>query len=172
MISMVKRLNKQKGDTLLDIVFSLAILSIILVVAYGSAIFSWRTARTAQQRTQAYYLAQYQTEALIAYKNANTWAFIIGPNGLKGKTFYMKKSDNCTPNCTWVPVIFSNPLERKTWDPPLDIYTVKVVQTNDRSDIVAEDPNRILRFRVDVKWTDPNNTKDTVSTATYLTNTD
>lgn len=105
MIRIYRKLNRQRGDTLLDIVFSMVIVGIIIAVGYASALFSWRVAKTAQQRTQAYYLAQYQTEALIAYRNApgRAWdQFRETIQTIPTKTFYMKKTpDNCTTNCTW-----------------------------------------------------------------------
>lgn len=198
MSSIIKRIKSQRGDTILDVVFSMVIVGIILAVGYASALFSWRTAKTAQQRTQAYYLAQYQTEALIAYKNANTWDLFH--QNLQTKTFYMKKSPaDCNTNCIWSYQAIDNTSQGPksgnyvNWsstlpdsDPSkaaLDIYYVQVKQTDDNSCLVGvalsnnsncqnatRSSNDIMRFRVEVTYKNANGVIDTVANATYLAN--
>lgn len=191
---MYRKLNKQRGDTLLDIVFSMVIVGIIIAVGYASALFSWRVAKTAQQRTQAYYLAQYQTEALIAYKNARGWGEFS--SNLKTKTFYMKKTpDGCTTNCIWSFQELNNTSEGPkngnyvNWGSTLpegpdrsalDIYYIRVEQNDNNSCLVgtaldnsncnnsARNSNDIMRFRAEVTYKNANGVVDTVSNATYL----
>lgn len=57
----------RRGDTLIEVVFALAILAIILVAITSGAITAWRTSRLAGERSQAAGLVTAQAEALKAY---------------------------------------------------------------------------------------------------------
>lgn len=57
----------RRGDTLIEVVFALAILAIILTVMTTAAVGAWRTSRLAGERTQAAAYAQEQAEALKAF---------------------------------------------------------------------------------------------------------
>lgn len=67
-------LKLRRGDTLIEVVFALAILATLLTVLTTSAISSWRTSRLAGERTQASAYIQEQVEALRAYRAGKTWA--------------------------------------------------------------------------------------------------
>lgn len=58
----------RRGDTLIEVVFALAILATILTVMTSGAVNAWRTSRVAGERTQASAIANEQAEALRAYK--------------------------------------------------------------------------------------------------------
>ncbi len=96
------RLNikNRRGDTLIEVVFALAILATILTVVTSGAITAWRTSRAAGERAQASALANEQAEALRAYRNGIDWASLSPVLG--DGEFYMKLS---TPDGLgeWVP---------------------------------------------------------------------
>lgn len=58
---------KRSGLTLVEVLFAFAILTTLLTLAYSSALNAWRTASSANQRTQAQYIAQQAIENLKAY---------------------------------------------------------------------------------------------------------
>lgn len=60
----------RRGDTLIEVVFALAILASILVAITSGAITAWRTSRLAGERSQAAGLVTAQAEALKAYSFA------------------------------------------------------------------------------------------------------
>lgn len=57
----------RRGDTLIEVVFALAILAIVLTVLTTAAVGAWRTSRLAGERTQASAYAQEQAEAIKAF---------------------------------------------------------------------------------------------------------
>ena len=57
----------RQGDTLIEVVFALAILAIVLTVLTSAAVGAWRTSRLAGERTQASAYAQEQSEAIKAF---------------------------------------------------------------------------------------------------------
>lgn len=61
------------GDTLIEVLFAFVILSAVISVAFGGAMASYRSALTAQNRTQALFLAQYQADALKTYRDSLDW---------------------------------------------------------------------------------------------------
>jgi hypothetical protein len=56
--------------TLVEILFSFAIVSVVLTLSYAAALNAWRNAVSANQRTQAQYLVQQGIESIKAYKLA------------------------------------------------------------------------------------------------------
>ncbi|GDX62751.1 hypothetical protein LBMAG34_2850 [Candidatus Saccharibacteria bacterium] len=70
----MKLQSKHKpGDTLIEVLFAFVILSAVISVAFGGAMASYRSALTAQNRTQALFLAQYQADALKTYRDSLDW---------------------------------------------------------------------------------------------------
>jgi Tfp pilus assembly protein PilV len=65
--------RKLKGDTLIEVLFAFVILSAVISVAFGGAMSSYRSALTAQNRSQALFLAQYQADALKTYRDSLDW---------------------------------------------------------------------------------------------------
>lgn len=112
--------TKQKGDTLIEVLFAFVILSSITSIAFSGALSSYKTAISAQNRTQALFLAQYQADALKTYRDSLDWnnangqqSFINGGIGVIGtglislssngyttdefKVFCMKKNTQASP---------------------------------------------------------------------------
>ncbi len=67
------KLKNRRGDTLIEVIFALAILATILTVVTSGAITAWRTSRAAGERAQAAAMATEQVEALRSYKQALEW---------------------------------------------------------------------------------------------------
>jgi len=95
----------RQGDTLIEVVFALAILATLLTVLTTSAIASWRTSRLAGERTRATGIVQEQAEALKAYRAGKSWAdFSADPLVSASNPFLMIPSAPnplATPN-SWV----------------------------------------------------------------------
>jgi Tfp pilus assembly protein PilV len=81
-------LNKNRsGDTLIEVMLAFAILSAVIGTAFGGAMSSYRSGITAQNRTQALFLAQYQADGLKTYRDSLEWNSDGGlPSFLNGKT--------------------------------------------------------------------------------------
>lgn len=79
------RRSKPTGDTLIEVMFAFVILGSIISFAYTGVIQARRSALDAQQRTQATFIAQYQKNALNAYRSGLPWNNNGGnPNFLAG----------------------------------------------------------------------------------------
>jgi type II secretory pathway pseudopilin PulG len=79
------RRSKPAGDTLIEVMFAFVILGSIISFAYTGVIQARRSALDAQQRTQATFIAQYQKNALNAYRSGLPWNDDGGsPNFLSG----------------------------------------------------------------------------------------
>ncbi|MCX6805811.1 MAG: hypothetical protein NT114_03935 [Patescibacteria group bacterium] len=103
------RRSKPAGDTLIEVMFAFVILGSIISFAYTGVIQARRSALDAQQRTQATFIAQYQKNALNAYRSGLPWNgeggnpnFLVGggggTTGVNGTdTFCMKLDPSATP---------------------------------------------------------------------------
>ncbi len=71
----MKNLNSRYpvGDTLIEVIFAFAILGTIVGFAFTGAIAARKSSVSAQQRTQALLIAQYQSQALKTYRNSLPW---------------------------------------------------------------------------------------------------
>ena len=88
----------ERGETLVEVVMALAILSLVLVSSYALATGSFRLGRGAGERTQAVNYLQEQAEALRSHRkrSANWGAFAqtvqLYDGSSAGRTFCMKKN--------------------------------------------------------------------------------
>lgn len=81
----------QRGETLVEVVMALGILSLVLVSSYALATGTFRLGRGAGERTQAVNYLQQQAEALRTYRDATDWGTFarstntyVGPGADKG----------------------------------------------------------------------------------------
>lgn len=89
-----RRARRPAGDTLIEVLFAFTILSAVISVAFGGALSSYKSAQTAQNRTQALFLAQYQADALKTYRDSLAWnssenslaSFLDGPTAIDNLT--------------------------------------------------------------------------------------
>ncbi len=83
----------QRGETLVEVVMALGILSLVLVSSYALATGTFRLGRGAGERTQAVNYLQEQAEALRTYRNQTpTWAdFQTSMTNNQNQTFCMQQ---------------------------------------------------------------------------------
>jgi prepilin-type N-terminal cleavage/methylation domain-containing protein len=146
-----RRSNRQRGDTLIEVVMALAILALTLTGAFGVVTRAFQMAQTAGQRTMASYAAQDQMEAIRALRGNLSWdEFLHGRTGVGGfkgvLTAGAPSGCRVQPNCFHMERPSSSlmyvPVEGSTTTPVPDSY-LEVVAT---PDVV---PNtRIVTFRV------------------------
>ncbi|MFO0955756.1 MAG: prepilin-type N-terminal cleavage/methylation domain-containing protein [Candidatus Saccharibacteria bacterium] len=95
----------RSGLTLVEILFSLAIITTVVTLAYGSALSAWKSAVSANQRTQAQYLLQMSIENIRAYRDradlANPWVTLLSEPNFKSPSGFAMKCDNLPTTCTW-----------------------------------------------------------------------
>ncbi len=161
------------GDTLIEVIFAFAILATIIGFAFTGAIQARKTAVAAQQRTQAVFLAQYQAQALKAYRDSLPWDVQGGkPNFINGSdslvtddinpenTYCMAKVDSGPPPPIvkqWI--ILDSEYEGCPGTTLQPARSEEVVQTKfvcvSPSDTTPFAVCEILRARIEVKWIDP-----------------
>ena len=61
------------GDTLIEVLFAFAILSLVISVMFSGAMGSYKSAMAAQDRTTALFVAQYQADGLKTYRDSLDW---------------------------------------------------------------------------------------------------
>lgn len=66
-------LQGERGDTLIEVTFALAILGFVLLGSTAIAATAFRTGQTARERTQVAQAAQEQLEALRSFRDNHTW---------------------------------------------------------------------------------------------------
>ena len=139
------RLKLRQGDTLIEVVFALAILATLLTVITTSAISSWRVSRQAGERTQASAIAQNQAEVLRAYWAGTDWTTFSSTPAFSSD-FYMDPSGGGSPD-KWLP---------KTPAPGADgLYKITITKpTNTQINIVGGPPvtTTTLSFKITVTW--------------------
>ena len=88
---MFKSLQQQKGDTIVEVLIAVAVVTSVLAIAYATMNQNLRTMRDNQERTEAAKLAQGQVEALKAAWATSTGRTAIttarsGPFCMNGST--------------------------------------------------------------------------------------
>lgn len=97
----------QRGETLVEVVMALGILSLVLVSSYALATGTFRLGRGAGERTQAVNYLQQQAEVLRNYRNTTDWAvFAQKVSGLSvnGASFCMVPPLSASALEPWQPV--------------------------------------------------------------------
>lgn len=136
----------RRGDTLIEVVFALAILATLLTVLTTSAIASWRTSRLAGERTQASAYVQEQVEALKAYRASKTWGdFTATVPAQNGGSFHMFTESRAAVgggyNWWWV-------VKPGTYNPRN--FTVSIVNNGTRN--VAAGAGEVMKLTVTATW--------------------
>lgn len=106
-MSQIFRRNKMhSGLTLIEILFSLAIISTVVTLAYGSALSAWQNAVSANQRTQAQYLLQKSIEYIRAYRDssvsANPWYTLMDDDAVQSGSGFTVRCDGLPATCSWL----------------------------------------------------------------------
>lgn len=160
----------QSGDTLVEVVMALAILSIALTLAYSLAGLSLRIGQGAQERTQAAEFAQQQAEALRNFRDtSSSWASFKNDIGTLNSSscvvftdcpqkFYMVRSGSGSWRVQTGTTTTLNGAE--------SIYTLAIAAKD------LSHPNK-LQFDIAVKWSGSGSAPlQTTTIATYLVNID
>lgn len=177
------------GDTLIEVIFAFAILSTIIGFAFTGAIQARKTAIAAQQRTQAVFIAQQQTESLKAYRDSLPWGddpleipnFINGGNGSavidSSEKYCMRKVDN-SPSPPpiirqWLLVTnndSNNPCPNTSLQalPSREVIQIQFACISPTSSTQFAECE-ILRATVEVKWLDPYGRESSVINLVNLT---
>lgn len=85
---MLERLTQwtwsERGDTLVEVTFALAIMSSVIIGATYVATQAFRLGMTARERTQLVNIAIEQSEALRSFRDNNAWTTFLGYPGVTG----------------------------------------------------------------------------------------
>jgi type II secretory pathway pseudopilin PulG len=104
------RLEREDGDTLIEVTFALAILGSVILSCTALMTSAFKTGQTARERTQVSEVAQEQLEALRSFRDNHTWTdFQNGSAGFSGINtvaagFHMELKNTGLGN-EWVPVL-------------------------------------------------------------------
>lgn len=98
---------KQRGDTLIEVLFAFVILGVVISVAFSGALSSYRSVVSAQNRTQATFAAQYQAGALETYRKSVDFDTLYGDEILSNNQlgFCMTESKNDNTGDTYWKII-------------------------------------------------------------------
>lgn len=136
----MRRLD-ERGETLVEVVMALGILSLVLVSSYALATGTFRLGRGAGERTQAVNYLQEQAEALRTYRNSVKWDPVFSQKMVdySGSTFCMSLDPIAK---SWRPVASSDASCIKEGNIAL---TIKA--TSSGSDIPPSQYNYVLEAR-------------------------
>jgi len=110
MIHFAKRpKTSQRGETLVEVIMALGILSFLIISSYALATSTFRMGRSAGQRTQAVAYLQEQAEALRWYRDNISWStatpsFTSSTNYNGAPTYFCMKPTTSNSVTTWAPV--------------------------------------------------------------------
>src|SRR6266702_3861781 len=99
------QLKSQRGDTLIEVTFALAILGTVLLGSTAIAAAAFRTGQTARERTQVAEVAQQQMEALRSFRDNHTWAEFEGGSSCGSAGGYCGVNQVLTTNCSYNPAL-------------------------------------------------------------------
>jgi Tfp pilus assembly protein PilV len=69
--------RKLAGDTLIEVMFAFAVLATIASVSFSGALSAYKASVSAQWRTEASFVAQYESDALLTYRKSLDWDTFI-----------------------------------------------------------------------------------------------
>lgn len=94
-------MRKPSGDTLIEVMFAFAILATISSVAFSGALSSYKASLSAQWRTEATFVAQYEADALLTYRKSLTWDNFLASTDLVKGSFCMTPSTSSDGSTYW-----------------------------------------------------------------------
>ncbi len=159
------RIGSQRGDTLVEVAFAIAIVSVTLSVAYNLASRSFRLGQNAKELTQAVSLIQEQAEALRNMRDnysrsGNTWAGFTTLVGLPNTCTAVSPCSIQRSGSNWV----------RSSSQTVGIFTISYVGTLFTA---SPDNGNRAQFDITASWaplgSGPTNT---TTITTYLVNVD
>ena len=149
---MFKRLRQNtKGDTIVEVLISLAILTMVLGGAYYTANQSFRNDRDAQEHSEALTIAQTQVESLR----------VLG-NNLHGNTCISTPLDYCYVNSSNTSEFYASNQSCLRAGSPY-CYTVKITDEGSVKVGLATASTLLTTYKVNVSWPALSGGKDQVS---------
>lgn len=139
----------QRGETLVEVVMALAILSLVLVSSYALATGTFRVGRGAGERTQAVNYLQEQAESLRSYRDKSaSWADFVQSiqqyNGSPAENRFCMKKDSTTNS--WKPVATTG------GDCTIGGITISVITKVDGSYVGPDGLADLYRFDFMATW--------------------
>ncbi len=165
-------MRKYAGDTLIEVLIAFAILSTITGVAFGGALSSFRSAVSAQWRTEATFVAQYEADALLTYRKSLSWDDFIdkintGKNSYPNGFCLQTNSSNSTINYTYWEISNCDNINSKLLT-NVTSPSVKIVIDQQESVAGSGDFDRALAT-ITVDWIGKNGQTETVRNLVLLT---
>ena len=96
-------IKNERGDTLIEVVFSLAILAATLITAFNIANMSYRMGLQARERTQAISINQAQAEMLQLHRNQTIEQKVSGGADQPGDDLLSAIGTACAAACYFMP---------------------------------------------------------------------
>lgn len=156
---MIKSIKKQRGDTLIEVIFAMVIIGVIIGVAIQGALSANRSAVGARQRTEATFQAQGQLELLRAYRAQMDWS--TGPGTFTGRmASYVPVTPPTPPACGSLPSTWGAQFNVARGGGPLTVNgpnAGEVVSGNYRNSLrlCSQDPTgKSLYVLSTSRWTD------------------
>lgn len=159
----MRMLRNEQGETLVEVIMALAILSLVLTSAYVIATRSFRQGRGAGERTQAANYLQEQAEALRSFRDANPWSTFTSAvkAGSASGGFCLKQGTNLAGQAAWTVVDDNDAACNKAG------IELTILATAD--DVAGKVPADAYRFTLTAQWsTGPD--QNTTQVITTLTN--
>lgn len=136
--------SREAGDTLVEVLLGLTILSAVLITSFSTATAAFRLGQNAKERTIAGDILQEQAEALRNFRDVNADSWTTTESGVTGvvSPFHMEKvSSNWTP--VGGPLDCSDPIKRVIYCNKYDKFTIKVTPTTLNLDLLSGTFQRI-----------------------------
>lgn len=99
---------KRKGMTLVEILFTFAIITSVVTLSYAASLQGWRTSQTGNQRTQGQYIAQDAIERVKAYRDSPDFKWTGAGSFLStistyggDNAFYVDECTTGAPGCNF-----------------------------------------------------------------------
>ena len=102
-------LKPQQGDTLIEVLLSIAIISLVLAVSYAISTRALQQGVQAREHTEAMYLLQGQVETLKFREQNSTEAIFKAFEDTANNNFCLDTAANSSADANWGPVVNTQP---------------------------------------------------------------
>ncbi len=145
---------RERGDTLVEVMMALAILSSVLISSFNLSSRALRLGAAARERSQGVNLIQAQAEALHSYRDSTNWAGVVSDMGSSRINFHMD------PSGGWHPV--NGPLTSGIYKVWIDAARVTVAPFSGNK----------YQFDVKANWDSPTRILQKTTITTFLVSLD
>lgn len=164
--------RKLSGDTLIEVMFAFAVLATIAGVTFAGALSSYKTSISAQWRTESTFVAQYQAEALLAYRKSLSWDVFLNGSNLSNQVAAIPNGAFCmknipaganTPSAWAIETATCNNIAKSLMSNVPDAKMSVLISKPDPND----DTKRIAN--IEVSWLNKSNQTESVKNVLLLT---